>query len=208
MHFSSDNEQISRVNFFTYNKNDKFLFLQIFKVFGEALGLDVGWNCHISLADENSSNNEQNCSNQAQNDSFSNNLFKNKKIMNVDLKLNKKHGSLPNIKSSTVLYDNQTQTVKFDLSNIKSKTSNNILINGEESNEEESNDSDNFVRKPVFRQGSSFSKGSTDDFDRKKLLNRNKQNNKADDESSSHLTAHSGRTLTDSETLGSAVIAF
>jgi hypothetical protein len=186
MHFSSDNEQISRI-------------------FGESLGLDAGWNCHISLAaelEENCVENfETNLSVQFPNDSFinSNNLMSKKNSFN--LKLNCKHSSLPNIKTSVTLYDNQTQTVKFDLSNIKLKK------NLSNTTERENCEEDDSLRKPIFRQGSSLSKTSTEDFDRKKQLSiRNKPLNKqADDECSSHLTGQSGRTLTDSETLGNAV---
>ena len=189
MHFSSDNEQISRI-------------------FGESLGLDAGWNCHISLAaelEENCVENfETNLSNQFPNDSFinSNNLMSKKNSFN--LKLNCKHSSLPNIKTAVTLYDNQTQTVKFDLSNIKLKTN---LSNTTE--RENCDENENVLRKPaIFRQGSSFSKTSNEDFDRKKPLSiNNKQLNKpTDDECSSHLTGQSGRTLTDSETLGNAVL--
>ena len=189
MHFSSDNEQISRI-------------------FGESLGLDAGWNCHISLAAEEGNvvgNTEPNLSNQFQNDSFTNNNNLITKKFSFNMKLNGKNSSLPNIKTST-LYDNQTQTVKFDLSNIKSKTNHNLLKKTERENCDEN---ENVLRKPaIFRQGSSFSKTSTEDFDRKKPLSiNNKQLNKpTDDECSSHLTGQSGRTLTDSETLGNAVL--
>lgn len=123
--------------------------------------------------------------------------------------------SLPNIKISSLIDNEMQQTaVKFDLSNIqddnKKRLSNNkiaeneILMTIDQNKQELSNqcdvdkddDDDEFI--------SNKHAMNDDVLDSKKLLNKH-QTNKQDDESSSHQTGHSGRTLSDTEILGNAV---
>ncbi len=98
--------------------------------------------------------------------------------LKVGFKSSRKRSSLPNLKAPA-LYDTQTQTVKFDLSNIN--------------------------KKDILEEEGAFSKSlyqdiskNDEDFERKRLFNK-----KQDDECSSHLT--SGPTFSDTETLGNAV---
>ena len=170
MHFSSDNEQISRV-------------------FGEALGLDAGWNCHISLADDAASNGK--LSSKSSRTEVKGGSACDEHFPSFSLKLmNRKPLSLPNLKTST-LFDPQTQTVKFDLSNLKSKEE-----EEEEAEEKENEDGVMSAKNNRYRESMQT---NGEDFERKKLFE------KKDDESSSHQTGHSGHTLSDTDIIGNAV---
>ena len=125
------------------------------------------------------------------------------KKLSFSMKLNKNHSSLPNIKTAVCLTpDCQTQTVKFDLSNIKVQRNRNKTTTIHET-DDDVDDQKVIIKNPIIRQGSNLSKISNNDFEQEKLLNSKKK--QFDEESSSHQTAQSGRTFSDSEIIGNAV---
>lgn len=112
IHFSSDNEQISRT-------------------FAEMLGLDTGWNCYISLGDDSQKSSSRSISlrNVESNNTNHKNCHRTSILqftrrLKINKKQNKLSASLPSLKftkSTFTQNQNASQTVKFNLKNANKK---------------------------------------------------------------------------------------
>jgi hypothetical protein len=153
------------------------------KVFGEALGLDVGWNCHISLSDGKIKAHPDSDLNEENENQLQPKLTANKKSFNT---------SLPNLVKTKFNKTQMSSLVKFDLSNLKSdrhRRRESSLKDSSTDDDEETLKTDYMIRRKSAEE-------------KKKFLNRHRSE---DEENSSHRTLHSERTLSDTEIVGNAV---
>jgi hypothetical protein len=147
IHFSSDNEQISRT-------------------FAEMLGLDTGWNCYISLGDDLPKLSSRSTSlkiSESNNNHYSHyrtSIYQLKNRLQNNKKTKKLSSSLPSLKfSKNIFINHASQTVKFNLKNANKKFENRkkmlsrkINSSDESSNESSSDCDSDFNLKSNFKK--------------------------------------------------------